>query len=317
MEVANLNEMRQNLRDAFADAVIVAAASEPRIVVLDADVSRTTKTRKFRDKYPDRFYEFGIAEQNMFGAAAGLANTGLIPIVSTFAVFASMRAAEMVRTSIAYQNCNVKIIGGYAGLSNGKDGATHQSIEDVSIMKSFPNMTVMSPSTPFITVEMIKTTIEYPGPVYIRLEYEEVPELYKREIKFEIGKGIVLKNGKDITLLTYGTALHRASEAAQDLKKYGIDVEIIDMPTIKPFDKQILMDSLEKTEKLIIIEDQNIFGGMAESACRFIMEEGLNIKYKALAIDDVFTESGKSNELRDKYGIGKKDIINAARSLCA
>ncbi len=317
MEVADLNEIRQNLRDAFADAVIEAAVSEPRIVVLDADVSRTTKTRKFRDKYPDRFYEFGIAEQNMFGAAAGLANTGLIPIVSTFAVFASMRAAEMVRTSIAYQNCNVKIIGGYAGLSNGKDGATHQSIEDVSIMKSFPNMTVMSPSTPFITVEMIKTSIEYPGPVYIRLEYEEVPELYKREIKFEIGKGIVLKYGKDITLLTYGTALHRAAEAAQDLKKYGIDVEIIDMPTIKPFDKQILIDSFEKTEKLITLEDQNIFGGMAESACRFIMEEGLNIKYKALAIDDVFTESGKSNELRDKYGIGKKDIINAARSLCA
>lgn len=310
-----MNDIRQNLRDVFADTVIEASASELRIVVLDADVSRTTKTRKFRDRYPNRFYDFGIAEQNMFGAAAGLANTGLIPIAVTFAVFASMRAAEMVRTSIAYQKSNVKVVGGYAGLSNGKDGATHQSIEDISIMKSFPNMVVMSPSTPFITMSMIKAAIEYCGPVYIRLEYEEVPELYSRDTKFEIGKGVVYKQGKDVTLLTYGLALHRAAEAAQDLKKYGIDIEIIDMHTIKPFDKQILMNSLKKTKSLITLEDQNIFGGIAESACRFIVEQGLNIKFKALAINDVYTESGKNNELRDKYGIGKKDIINAARSL--
>ncbi|MDR1699889.1 MAG: transketolase family protein, partial [Lachnoclostridium sp.] len=202
-------EERENIRDAFMDGLIDAAKYDERIVVLDADVSRTTKTRKFRDTYPMRFYDIGIAEQNMFGIASGLASTGLIPFATTFAVFTSMRAAEQIRTSICYPKLNVRMIGAYAGVSNGKDGATHQSVEDIAIMRSFPNCIVMAASDPVTAKKMALTSLEHEGPVYIRLEFEEVSKLHDEELDFKIGKGIVVKPGTQVSVMSYGIALER------------------------------------------------------------------------------------------------------------
>ncbi|MBA7493165.1 Apulose-4-phosphate transketolase subunit B [subsurface metagenome] len=308
------NEM-VNLRDAFINDVIQIAQEEDRIVVLDADVGSATKTWNFREIYPERFYEFGIAEQNMFGVAAGLAATGRIPIAATFAVFASMRAAEMIRTSICYPKLNVKIIGGYAGLSNGKDGATHQSVEDIAIMRSFPNLVVMVPSDPMMARKIARTAVEYQGPVYIRMEYEEVPFVYDEDVEFQIGRGLTPKEGSDVTVVSYGVALIRVIETAKILSSEGIEVEVIDMPTIKPFDKNLLLQSVKKTGAIVTVEDHSVIGGLASMVSECLIEEGTNPRFRGLGIPDVFTESGTTSKLRDKYGIGQDAIISVVRDL--
>jgi transketolase len=304
-----------DLRETFVDELIAIGAEEERLVVLDADVSRTSRTRRFRDKYPRKFYDFGVAEQNMVGAAAGLATTGRIPVAVTFSVFTSMRAAEQVRTSVCYPKLNVKIIGGYAGLSNGKDGATHQSIEDIAITRSFPNLVVMSPSDPILAKKIARAAIEYQGPVYIRLEYEKAPNIYHDDFQFQIGHGYKLREGKDITVISYGIAISRVMEAADILAKEGIMLEIIDMPTIKPLDREIIIESVKKTKAIITVEDHNIIGGLASATCQCLVENHLNPWYKGLAINDIFTESGPNDKVREKYGIGTQNIIQAVKNL--
>jgi transketolase len=304
-------------REAFADALVELGREEQRLVVLDADVSRTSRTRRFRDAYPARFYDVGVAEQNLFGMASGLASTGCIPIAVTFAVFASMRAAEPVRTSICYPKMNVKIIGGYAGLSNGKDGATHQSLEDIAIMRSFANLVVMAPSDGVLTQKMLRAAVAHLGPVYIRLEYEPVPVIYDPEVAFHIGHGYRLREGKDATVVAYGIAVGRALEAARSLQSEGIDVEVLDMPTLKPFDKGLLLDSVRKTGALVTLEDHSIIGGLASAACECLVEAQVLPRFRALGVRDVYTESGDANALRDKYGLGKQAIAQAVHELVA
>jgi transketolase len=302
-------------RESFVDELVAIAASEERLVVVDADVSRTTRTRRFRNAYPDRFYDLGVAEQNLVGVAAGLASTGCIPVAVTLAVFASMRACEQVRTSICYPNLNVKVIGGYAGLSNGKDGATHQSLEDVAIMRSFPNLVVMSPSDAVMARKVARAAVAHAGPVYVRIEFEETPLIYSDDLELRIGRGIKLREGTDLTIVSYGVAVARALAAAESLASEGIDAEVLDMPTLKPFDTDLLVASACKTGAVLTLEDHSVVGGLASAACECLIAASFAPPFRALGVRDVFTESGRNDELRDKLGIGKGDVIRASREL--
>ncbi|OHD70904.1 MAG: hypothetical protein A2V99_08220 [Spirochaetes bacterium RBG_16_67_19] len=305
----------ENLRDVFMNELIAYAATEKRIVVLDPDVGEATRTWNFGERYPDRFYEFGIAEQNTFGVASGLASTGCIVFASTFAVFASLRAAEMIRTSICYPKRNVKVIGGYAGISNGKDGATHQSLEDIAIMRSFANLVVLAVSDPVIARKVVALVSEYTGPVYIRMEYEPLPAVHPESLKFQIGKGYVVRKGRDLTIASYGTALHRALAGAATLKAEGIEAEVLDFPTLKPFDKATLLESVARTGALVTLEDHNLIGGLKSIAGECLLEAGMATRYLGLGIADIYTESGKTEELRSLYGIDAAAVAGAAREL--
>ena len=304
-------------REALIDELIALAAEEPRIVVLDADVSRTSRTRRFRNAYPGRFYDVGVAEQNLFGVAAGLAATGRIPVAVTFAIFASLRAGEPIRTSICYPRMNVKIIGGYAGLSNGKDGATHQSLEDVAILRSFANLTVLSPSDGLLARKMLRAAVAHPGPVYIRLEYEEVPVLYDEAFQFQIGRGAVLRPGRDVTVAAYGVAAGRALSVAAECAGEGFDVEVLDMACLKPFDTELLLDSVRRTGALVTVEDHSLIGGLASIVCECLVHAGVQVPVQCLGVRDVYTESGRSDEVRDKYGVGRAAIRQAIREVLA
>jgi transketolase len=302
-------------RETFVDELVEIGRDEPHLVVVDADVSRTTRTRRFRNAYPDRFYDVGVAEQNLLGVAAGLASTGCIAVAVTLAPFASMRAAEQVRTSVCYPRLNVKVIGGYAGLSNGKDGATHQSLEDVAIMRSFANLVVLSPSDAVLARKVARAAVAYEGPVYIRLEYEEAPVFYSEDISFQIGRGFCLREGSDVTLVSYGLALGRTLGAAEALAAEGITCDVLDMPSIKPIDSELLLDSARKTGAVVSVEDHNVIGGLASAICECLVADRLAPAFRGLGILDVFTESGRNDEVRGKYGVGKDDVVRAAREL--
>jgi transketolase len=304
-------------REALIDELVEIAPHEDRLVVLDADVSRTSRTRRFRNAFPHRFYDLGVAEQNLFGVAAGLAATGRIPVAVTFAIFASLRAAEPIRTSICYPRFNVKIIGGYAGLSNGKDGATHQSLEDVAIMRSFANLVVMSPSDAVQTRKMLRSAIQHAGPVYIRLEYENVPCLYDEGVEFVIGRGYRLRDGSDVTVAAYGLAVHRALAAAEALASEGVSAEVLDFPTLKPLDAELLCAAVRRTGALVTLEDHSVIGGLGSAAGETLLAAGLAPRFRALGIRDVYTESGNSDALREKYGLGPQAVCEAVRALVA
>jgi transketolase len=302
-------------RETFVDELIEIAKTDDRLVVVDADVSRTTRTRRFRDAYTDRFWDIGVAEQNTYGIAAGLATTGLVPVAVTLAVFAAMRACEQVRTSICYPKLNVKVLGGYAGLSNGKDGATHQSLEDVAIMRSFANMTVLTPSDAVLARKVARAAVAHDGPVYIRLEYEEAPIIYDESVVFEIGRGIRVRAGSDVTLVSYGLALSRTLGAAEDLACEGIRAEVLDMPSLKPFDRALLIESAHKTGAVVALEDHGIIGGLASACAECFAEEGFLPSFRSLAVRGTYTESGRNDEVRAKYGLGRSDVVRAAREI--
>lgn len=310
-----MSDRQTDLRETFIEELIEIAKTNQQMVVLDPDVGSATRTWNFGETYPDRFYEMGIAEQNTFGVAAGLAATGLTVVAATFAVFASMRAAEMVRTSICYPKMNVKVLGCYAGLTNGKDGATHQSVEDIAIMRSFPNQTVLVPSDGIMARKMARAIIAYQGPVYVRLEYGNTETVYDNNFQFELGKGYVVKEGTDVTLISYGIALLRTLAVADQLAAEGIKVEVIDLPTLKPLDKATILASVKKTGAVVTVEEHNIIGGLASAVCEILVQNRLCPYFKGLGIPDVYTESGTSAKLRNKYGIGKEAITKAVQEV--
>jgi transketolase len=305
----------QDMRDAFVDELIELAATEPRLVVLDADVSRTSRSRRFRDTYPDRFFDMGVAEQDMTGVAGGLANVGRIPVTITFAVFASMRACEPLRQSICYPELNAKVIGGYAGFSNSKDGATHHSMEDIAITRSFATLTVLSPSDAVLTRKVLRAAVRHEGPVYIRQEYEVSPRLHDPDVEFVIGKGIRLREGSDITIVSFGVAVARAMEAAGQLAGQGIEADVIDMASLKPLDTELLLESVGKTGALVTLEDHSLEGGLGSAVARAVLEAGLSPAFRPIGIR-TFTESAaKPGELREKYGVGSGAVVEAATAL--
>ena len=304
-----------SIRDAFGRALVKLGEENKQVVVLDADVSTSTRTAFFKDKFPDRFFNFGVAEGNMMDAAAGMALVGKIPFASTFSSLASLRALEQIRTSIAYPKLNVKIAGGYGGLSDFKDGPTHHSICDLAIIRSIPNMTLIVPADAIETEKAVYMVAQYEGPVYLRLSRAEVPVIFDKNYKMEIGKGNLLKEGKDITLIATGIMVARVLEAARLLEnKEKIDVRVIEIHTLKPIDVNIITQAAEETGALVTAEEHSIIGGLAGAVAEVIVENN-PVPMERVGIKDTFAESGEYNSLLEKYGMGLKNIIDAVKKV--
>ena len=295
-------------RKSYGEALAQLGKENPNVVVLDADLAGATKTDMFAKQFLDRFFDMGIAEANMMVTAAGFATCGKIPYASTFAVFAAGRAYDQIRNSICYPKLNVKICATHCGVTVGEDGATHQMIEDLSLMRTLPNMTVMSTSDDTQTKWAIKEIAKIQGPVYLRLARMETPILYDENTKFEIGKAIQIGEGTDGTVFATGITVSEAIKAQEILKQEGINIRVVDMHTIKPIDKEIIIKSAKETKKLISIEDHNIIGGLG-SAISEVLTEEYPTKLIRLGIKDVFGKSGKAEELIKYFGITADNII--------
>ncbi len=304
-----------SIRDAFGRALVKLGEKNEKVVVLDADVSTSTRTAFFKDKFPDRFFNFGVAEGNMMDVAAGLALVGKIPFASTFSSLASLRALEQIRTSIAYPNLNVKIAGGYGGLSDFKDGPTHHSICDLAIIRSIPNMTLIVPADAIETEKAVYAVAQYVGPVYLRLSRAEVPVIFDENYKMEIGKGNLLKDGTDVTLIATGIMVVRVLEAAKVLEKEEkISAKVIEIHTLKPLDVDIIIRAADETGAIVTAEEHSIIGGLAGAVAEVIVEKK-PVPMERVGIKDTFTESGQYNELLEKYGMDIKNIIDAAKKV--
>ncbi|NLC44833.1 MAG: hypothetical protein GX783_11230 [Clostridiales bacterium] len=284
------------------------------LVVLDADVSSSTQTKLFGEKYKDRFFNFGIAEADMVSAAAGMSVCGLIPVASTFAFLIALRAGDPVRSLIAYNNLNVKLAGGYAGLSDFADGASHQAIMDLALMRAMPNMTVLVPSDIDTTKWAVRAMLEHEGPVYLRLSRDVVGSCHNGSKDFEIGKAKVLKDGTDVTLAVCGTLLPQVLEASEQLSKDGINAAVIEYSTIKPFDEDTLVSFAKKTNGVITVEEHTIIGGLGGVVAE-TLSDNYPVKMKRIGIEDCFGESGPYDSLLEKNGLTSKNIYNSAREL--
>ena len=295
-------------RESYGEALLELGKENKDIVVLDADLSSATKTNLFAKEFPNRFFDMGIAEQNMMSTAAGIATCGKIPFASTFAVFAAGRAYDQIRNSICYPNLNVKICATHAGITVGEDGATHQMIEDISLMRTLPNMKIMSVSDDKQTKWAVKEISKINGPCYLRLARVATPDIYDDSQKFEFGKGIQIGDGADATIFATGVVVVEALKAKEELSKKGLNVRVVDIHTIKPIDKEIIIKCAKETEKLISIEDHNIIGGLG-SAISEVLTEFYPKKLIRLGINDTFGRSGKAADLMKYYHITFEDII--------
>lgn len=302
------------LREIYGKVLLEIGKQREDIVVLDADVSKGTYTKYFAQKYPDRFFNLGIAESNMLGVAAGFASTGYIPFVNSYAVFCVMRACETLRTFVAYPKLNVKIVGGHGGISVGPDGVTHQAIEDIAIVRSIPNMIVLVPADPKEVYQIVKASVEYEGPVYIRLARTAIPQFLPSYYKFKIGKSIVLRKGKDVTLLGTGIMVIECLKASEELAKEGILAQVINVSSIKPIDKKTIIDAAENTGCLVTVEDHNIIGGLG-GAVSEILAENRPAHLERIGLKDTFGESGSQEDLFKKHFLTVKDIVNAAKKV--
>lgn len=294
-----------SLREAFGHALVKLAQKE-NFVVLDADVAGGTNTNFFKDAYPDRFIQCGIAEQNMMSVASGLANSGLVPIVTAYGVFATLRPLDQIRNSIAYPNANVKIVASHLGLDTGPDGATHQAIEDLAVMRSIPNMLVISPADELETEQATEAIIKHQGPIYMRSGRSPVPSVHSSEHQFKIGKANVLQKGLgDVVIIATGIMVHRALEAAKDN-----NATVINMSTIKPLDSETILKHALHAKKIITCEDHNIIGGLGSAVAEVLAEHGIHASLKRIGIQDKFGMSGEPQELADLYNISIESIKN-------
>ena len=306
-------------RQSYGEALAKLGEENENVVVLDADLSSATKTSIFAKKFPDRFFDIGIAEQDMMGTAAGLSTFGKIPYASTFAVFASGRSYDQVRNTIAHTNANVKICATHAGITVGEDGATHQMLEDIGMMRMLPNMRVISPSDDVQTKWVIKEVSKIQGPFYIRLCRLATPIIYDEEfvkennIKFETGKGIQIGNGTDASIIATGVTVQEALKAKENLEKEGINIRVIDMYTIKPIDKELIIKCAKETKKIITIEDHSIYGGLGSSVCE-VLSENYPAKVIRMGIKDTFGESGKAEELMRHFKIDCNSIVEVVKN---
>ena len=299
-------------RQSYGEALRELGKENDKIVVLDADLSGATKTEIFAKEFPDRFFDIGISEQDMITTAAGMSTMGRIPFASTFAIFDAGRAYDQIRNSVCYPNLNVKICATHAGITVGEDGATHQMIEDLSMMRTLPNMKVLSTSDDTQTKWAVKEISKIDGPVYLRLCRLASPVIYENDTKFEIGKGCQFGNGTDATVIATGIVVAEALKAQEELKKQGIDIRVIDMHTIKPIDKEIIIKAAKETKKIITIEDHNIIGGLGSAVCEVLSEE-YPTKVIRMGINDTFGKSGKAEELMKYFHITAEDIIKEVK----
>lgn len=303
MDINNKKATRQS----YGEALLELGKENEKVVVFDADLSAATKTNLFAKEFPNRFFDMGIAEQNMISTAAGMATCGKIPYASTFAVFAAGRAYDQIRNSVCYPNLNVKICATHAGVTVGEDGATHQMIEDISLMRTLPNMTVISTSDDIETKWAVKEISKINGPVYLRLSRLSTPVIYDESQKFEIGKAIQIGDGTDGTIFATGVTVSEALKAQESLKEKGINVRVVDIHTIKPIDKEMIIKCAKETKKLVSIEDHNIIGGLGSAISEVLIEE-CPTKLVRLGINDTFGKSGKAEELMKYFGITANDI---------
>ena len=289
-------------------AALVKYGENPNIVVLDADLSKSTKTEMFKKAYPERFINMGIAESNMMCVAAGLAASGKIAFASTFAMFAAGRAFEQVRNSIGYTKLNVKIGATHAGISVGEDGASHQCLEDIALMRSIPNMVVINPADDIEAMQSVKAAIDHDGPVYMRFGRLAVPVINDNpDYKFELGKGIVLREGKDLTIIANGLCVSASLEAAAKLAEEGIEAKVINIHTIKPLDEELVVAAAKETGKVVTVEEHSIIGGLGGAVCECLAEKA-PVPVKRIGINDVFGESGPAVALLEKYGLDAAGI---------
>ena len=304
-------------RDAYGEALVQYGKENEKILVLDADLAKATKTITFKKAIPERFFDMGIAEGNMMAVAAGLATTGKIVFASTFAMFASARACEQIRNSICYPKLNVKIAATHAGLTVGEDGASHQCIEDIAIMRALPNMVVLSPCDGLETNLAIKAAIEYQGPVYIRLGRSAVEDVYDpASFRFEIGKGVQVLEGSDVTLVATGLMVQESLKAAALLEAEGIRARVIDIHTIKPIDKDILIKAAKETGAIVTAEEHNISGGLGSAVAEVICQNA-PCPVKMVAVQEKYGTSGTPAELLVKYGLTAEAIAEKAKSAIA
>ncbi|WP_010234880.1 transketolase family protein [Clostridium arbusti] len=300
-------------REAYGQALAKLGLENKKIVVLDADLSKSTKTAEFKKACSNRFINMGIAEGNMMSVAAGLATCGKIAFASTFAIFAAGRAFEQIRNSICYPKLNVKICATHAGITVGEDGASHQSVEDISLMRSIPNMTVICPSDAVETEAVIKAIIEYNGPCYVRLGRSAVNIINDRpDYKFEIGKGVILREGTDATIVATGIMVDAALEAYDILKAEGINANVINIHTIKPMDTDIIVSAAKETGIIVTAEEHSIIGGLGSAVCE-ITGENHPVPVLRVGIKDVFGESGKPDELLKAYNLTAQDIVDKVK----
>jgi transketolase len=297
----------KSTRAAFGEALVELGAQNPNIVALDADLSCSTQTKMFGDKYPDRFFNMGISEQDMMGTAVGLATCGKIPFVATFAMFASGRAWDQVRNGICYPRFNVKIIATHGGITVGEDGASHQALEDVSIMRSIPNMVVLSPADATETKAAVKWAAEHQGPVYIRITRTSMETIFDEQSYVFDTKAKIIKEGKDVTLISTGETLIEAYNAAGILSEQGIDAEVISVPVIKPLDCDTIISSAKKTNKVVTLENHSIIGGLGSAVCE-CLSENYPVKIKRLGTNDVFGQSGHYKELMAEYELTAQKV---------
>ena len=299
-------------REAYGKALVKLGKTNDHVVVLDADLSKSTKTNDFFKAYPNRFFNMGIAEQNLLGAACGFAASGKIPFVSTFAMFATGRAFEVIRNSVCYPKLNVKICATHAGITVGEDGGSHQSVEDISLMRSIPNMKVLVPADGIEAERMIFAAAEFDGPVYVRLGRSAVPTIFGEDYNFEIGKGVVLREGNDATIIACGMMVNEALIAADMLKEENINARVINMSTIKPIDTELIIKAAKETKAIVTAEEHSIIGGLG-SAVSEVVSENHPVIVKKVGINDSFGESGTPNELLEKYGLTAKNIVEKVK----
>ncbi len=306
--------MGKSLRVAYGEALAELGDVNKKIVVLDADLANATQTRFFRDKFPDRFFDMGIAEGNMVDVAAGFAHTGYIPFVSTFALFGSGRAYEEIRNSVAYINLNVKFAFSHSGLSVGEDGGSHQSIEDIALMREMPNMTVLVPCDPTETKKAVKAAIDIDGPVYIRVARPVVDDITNADDPFIPGKANVLKDGNDVCIITCGLMVKPALEAAKVLEEQGISTAVVNMHTIKPIDADTILKYNQKCKAILTFEEHSVIGGLG-SAVAEVLAGKAGAKFTRVGINDKFGKSGKPEDLFREYGLTSEHVVEEAKKL--
>ena len=300
--------IKKATRQSYGEALLELGKENKNIVVFDADISTATKTNIFAKEFPERFYDMGIAEQNMISTAAGMSTCGKIPYASTFAVFAAGRAYDQIRNSVCYPKLNVKICATHAGVTVGEDGATHQMIEDISLMRTLPNMTVLSTSDDVQTKWAVKEISKINGPVYLRLSRLATPIIYGENQKFEIGKAVQIGEGTDATIFATGVTVSEAIRAQEILENKGIKVRVVDIHTVKPIDKDMVIKCAKETKNLISVEDHNVIGGLG-SAISEVLTEEYPVKLVRMGINDTFGKSGKAIELMQYFGITAENIV--------
>ena len=304
---------KKSIRSAFGKALVEVGELNPKVVVMDADLSCSTQTQMFAEKFPNRFFDFGIAEQDMIATAAGMASQGKIPFVSSFAMFVTGRTYDQIRNSVCYPNFNVKIVGTHGGITVGEDGASHQALEDLALMRNIPNMTVVVPADSKECDEVIKYAAMHDGPMYIRISRSNVVDVFNDDYHFNIHKAIVVEEGKDVSIFTNGETLAEVLEAAELLKQDNIFAEVIHVPVIKPISEDVIVESVKKTNYAVTVENHSIIGGLGSAICEVLCSK-YPAKVYRVGINDEFGQSGEAQELLDYYGLTAKTIAKRIKS---